>query len=72
MATDNEVIGVAEEEPDTSDLSMVIINVETWDERQLSFPLGPEVPEDKVSLTMTHTYGADDEEWLFRIRRSKR
>lgn len=70
----DEIIGVAEDqEPDTSDLAMVIINVETRDGRQLARAFGPEVQGDVVSMTMEYAYGSDEfdfEEWTIKIKRT--
>ena len=74
MASDEpEIIGPPEENPDTSDLAMVVINVDTRDHRQLAFAVGPELESDVLSMTMEHGYGVDDsgnyENWIIRVKR---
>lgn len=68
----DEIIGLAEEEPDLSDLAMVVINVETREGRQLSFAVGLEAPEDHLSMIVDSGYGADFTETAFTIKRVTR
>lgn len=71
--TDGEIIGVAEEAPDLSDLTMVVVNVETRDGRQLSLVYGLGNETDRLSFT--DLPGTDDSEhgyqqWRFAVTKT--
>lgn len=67
----DEILGVSDDqEPDLSDLVMVVINVETRDGRQLAISYGVEAEDDRLSMIMDSGYGANFEEWTFTVRRT--
>lgn len=57
--------------PDLSDLTAVILNVETSEGRQLTMIVAPEAVGDRLSLEQAQSYGADDERWVWTVVRTR-